>query len=109
MRFMADLSRQGFRDLAKELRRLVFNRWKKEGKRTFIFFYFGGHGVNDDGNLYAICNSEDVSQMSFPLDQFLRSIGKMDGAYVLAVLDCCREKMPELILESFMSAGRQES
>ena len=30
----------------------------------------------------------------YPLEKQLRTIAKQDGSYVVAVFDCCREKLP---------------
>jgi len=76
-------------NLAKELRANSL-----AGKKTFVYFQYGGHGTLD-GYTYAICNSEKKNKVRFPLEKILRSIAKISNTYMLAVFDCCREKMVE--------------
>ena len=61
----------------------------KEGKETILFVYFAGHGAMDN-DTYIILNGP---KMAFPLEKMLRTISKMTGTYVIALLDCCREKL----------------
>ena len=53
-----------------------------------VFAYYAGHGLSDN-NLYAQLNEARI----YPLEKMLRSLAKADGSYVVALFDCCRERM----------------
>ena len=62
-----------------------------------MVFLYGGHGVQDN-YVYALCNSMELAGVFFPLEERLRrlvteSAEIAKSIYVLALLDCCREKM----------------
>ena len=73
--------------------------WYGSGKRTFIFIYYSGHGVMDNFT-YAVTNEtpENGKVKKFALEYKMRWIGEEEGVFVLGILDCCREKIPEKLL-----------
>ena len=52
-----------------------------------------------DNFTYAVTNEtpENGEVKKFPLEKSMRHIGAEEGAFVLGVLDCCREKITEKI------------
>lgn len=44
-----------------------------------------------DNCTYSVLNGARM----YPLEKMLRCVAKADGSYVVAVLDCCREKLPK--------------
>ena len=62
----------------------------KAGDNTLMYCYYAGHGFCDN-NTYIIC----TDGKSFPLEKYLRIIGRMDQSYVIGLFDCCREKIAE--------------
>ena len=68
---------------------------EKLGLYTFVYFHYGGHGVNRDGQHYVVCNSADKKTMKYPLEKMLKGQAKSNQfIYILAVFDCCRHSMP---------------
>ena len=69
---------------------------------TLVGVYYAGHGVMTTMT-YALCNGATmpdgslgkVSKTRYPLENRLRSLGQIPGAYVLGILDCCREYLEE--------------
>jgi len=61
----------------------------EQGKKTFIFLYYAGHGEMDLFT-FAMLNANTKDKYRFPLEQQLRTLGRIEGAYVIAVFDCCR-------------------
>ena len=61
----------------------------EQGKKTFIFLYYAGHGEMDLFT-YAMLNADTDDKYRFALEQQLRTLGRIEGAYVIAVFDCCR-------------------
>ena len=87
--------------LMNSLREKIEHRWNIEGRHTFLYFYFGGHGIMVRSRLFAICNSRDKNQMKYPLETALREMANMcPGAYILAVLDACRREIPKEMQDS---------
>ena len=76
---------QLFKDLGREIRK----NWERGRERTFIFIYYAGHGELE-GLTFAVLN--DVKKRRFPIEMFLRNLGTNEGAYVVAILDCCRSR-----------------
>ena len=58
------------------------------GERTLIFTYYAGHGLADN-NLHAQLNEAKI----YPIEKMLRSLAKAEGSYVVALFDCCRERL----------------
>ena len=57
-------------------------------KNTLVFVYYSGHGAMQ-GQTLAICQDGTC----FNLEEQLRKIGKAEGTYVIAFLDCCRKQI----------------
>ena len=57
--------------------------------KTLLFVYYAGHGMMDNST-YCVVNGPRM----YPMEKNLRCIAKQEGSYVVAVFDCCREKMP---------------
>jgi len=70
----------------------IFNNWEQRKEKTFIFFYYAGHGQMLNVT-YALLN--DARKPRFPLEKLLRNLGTNHGAFVIGVFDCCREKFVE--------------
>ena len=58
-------------------------------KKTLYYVYYAGHGACDN-DTFIILNGKSIM---FPLEKILRVISKMKETYVVALLDCCREKL----------------
>ena len=77
----------------KELQRHLIqdlNNNAQQGERTCVFFYYAGHGMQ---NNYTFCVLND--KRNFAIEQNLRILASIPKAYVVALLDCCREKLSE--------------
>ena len=52
-----------------------------------------------ENTTFAVCNgkkeNERRSKLRYPLEQQLRSLATEPGAYILAIFDCCRERLSE--------------
>ena len=59
-----------------------------EGEQTLVFTYYAGHGMSDN-NLQLQLNEMRL----YPIEKMLRSLAKGDGSYVVALFDCCRERI----------------
>ena len=59
-----------------------------DGEQTLVFTYYAGHGMSDN-NLQLQLNEERL----YPIERMLRSLAKGDGSYVVALFDCCRERI----------------
>lgn len=66
-------------------------------EEKFLFwFYFSGHGLNRGGIQHVLLNEkpgEDGSLKTFNSENMLRKLAENDNCRVVAVHDCCREKM----------------
>ena len=60
-----------------------------EGKKTLIFLYYAGHAEMDN-TVYATLNADTKATYRFPLEQQLRTLSKIPGAYVIGLFDSCR-------------------
>ena len=54
-----------------------------------MFVYYAGHGMMDN-TTYLMLNHKRM----YPMEKMLRTLAKADGSYVIALFDCCREKLP---------------
>ena len=52
-------------------------------------FYYAGHGSCQDNITKIVLNDEE--KRYYPMEQSVRSWAQNQGAYVLAIFDCCRE------------------
>ena len=68
----------------------------EQGKKTFIFIYYAGHGEMDLFT-FAMLNSDSKDKYRFPLERQIRALGKIEGAYVIGVFDCCRSNVHQLL------------
>ena len=76
-------------ELFQDLLILVINNWKRK-ERTNIFIYYAGHGgLKLNGFMHAVLN-DVTAQKLFNFEKFIRILGMNEGAYVVALLDCCR-------------------
>ena len=46
-----NLSKRAMSEKLREIGELIEKRWTEEGRHTFLYIYFGGHGVIDKGRL----------------------------------------------------------
>ena len=58
-------------------------------ENTLLFVYYAGHGAMDNFSKI-ILNGPRM----YPLEKILRDISRGRGSYVVALFDCCREKLP---------------
>ena len=70
------------------------------GLRTLFYFYYAGHGMSDN-NLHLQLNEPKL----YPIEKMLRSLAKADCSYVIALFDCCREKISQ---EATRGMGAEE-
>ena len=61
---------------------------KTKGIDTLVFVYYAGHGVSDN---YSYALLSDSVKPLLPLERLVRLVA--DYAYVVALFDCCREKV----------------
>lgn len=73
----------------------------KNGINTLVYVYYAGHGVMDN-TTYCVLNGAKM----YPLEKMLRSFAKADGSYILAVFDCCREKLLQAVSRG-LGAGQE--
>ena len=59
-----------------------------QGEKTLVFSYYAGHGMSDN-NLQLQLNEPRL----YPMEKMLRSLAKADNSYVMALFDCCRERI----------------
>ena len=74
----------------------------KEGKQTLLFVYYAGHGIQE--NMTEIITNGG-KKFKYPMEKILRNLGKMKGAYVFSLFDCCREKVKPAEKEKFRGMG----
>ena len=59
-------------------------------KKLLVFFYFAGHGIQD--NTVSIVLNVAEGKHVYKIENMLRALSKCDSAYVVGLLDCCREQ-----------------
>ena len=71
-----------------------------QGRRTLLLSFYAGHGATKNNETYALFNSnerqgyeEGGNQLN--LESYLRHCAAEKGAYVINLLACGRENMPE--------------
>ena len=62
----------------------------KDMKNLLVFFYFAGHGIQD--NTVSMLLNTSESKYFYRIESQLRTLAKCDSAYVVGMLDCCREQ-----------------
>ena len=60
-------------------------------RRKLIFWYYAGHGIQD--NTVSMILNQAQGKYVYPIEMQLRSLSKCGHAYVIGLLDCCREKV----------------
>ena len=75
------------------MKELVSDVYRNNGLniKTFIFFYYAGHGAMRAGQSVCVLNES----RQFPVEKQLREIAGLENSYVVALLDCCRETIRE--------------
>ena len=58
-----------------------------EESATLVFFYYVGHGIMQ---ILTSALVNDKTEIRFPLERFLRTLGENRGVYVVSILDCSR-------------------
>ena len=87
-----NLDFEAFSQLLNTIKGAISANWFSGNKKTLVFVYYAGHGVMRNFT-YAVCNSATKSaRVQYPLEKQLRTIGYIDGAYVIGIFDCCREE-----------------
>ena len=61
-----------------------------KGEQTFLLFYYSGHGLQDAMTL-AACNEDK----NFPIEKMIRILATIQKSYIVAVFDCCRQKLKQ--------------
>ena len=80
------------------------NYANNQGK-TLVWVYYGGHGVMSN-TTYAVCNKAKERKYSwYPLEDQLRMLSQLDGAYVVGTFDCCRENLSPAMREGTETRG----
>ena len=70
-------------DLAGDIQRSV-----ADNEKTMVFMYYAGHAMQDR-NVQLQLNQDKL----YPMEQMLKTLAKAEGAYVVALYDCCRERI----------------
>ena len=92
-----DATRKEFKQIMKRIEDKINKNWYESNLRSFCFVYYAGHGVMNTMT-YAVCNvavtNEEKNKQEkviYPLQQRLKSLSELPGAYVCGIFDCCRE------------------
>ena len=59
-----------------------------QNKKQLIFWYYAGHGIQD--NTVSMILNQAEGKYSYPIELQLRSLTKCGNAYVIGLFDCCR-------------------
>ena len=61
-------------------------------REIFFFVYYAGHGCADV-NQYLVLNENKAEKIFWPIEDFLRRLGKKCGSALklFVIYDCCRE------------------
>ena len=65
-----------------------------QGFKTLVVIHYAGHGVISKGTTNAILNDPDKSL--YPIEKVVHKMSKLEGGYVMTLLDCCRDSAPPL-------------
>ena len=66
----------------------MLRSYKHNEENTLLFVYYAGHGIMDN-NTKIVLNGPRM----YPLEKILRGMATGDGSYIVALFDCCREKL----------------
>ena len=72
------------------LLKTIKGNYDENEEKTLVFIYYAGHGVSDN---YTFAMLNDPTRPQFPLEQQVRTLSKQAGSYVVALFDCCRERV----------------
>ena len=85
---------------------MIADNWDHGRQKTLIFVYYAGHGVISKGMLHTVCNPpvefepnrkpDPENKLIYNIEKSLKGLGEMDGAFVVAIFDCCRENYEDL-------------
>ena len=75
----------------------------ESNERTLAFVYYAGHGMYDN---HLLLQLNEIRL--YPIEKMLRSIAKADGSYVMALFDCCREKISKKETRGLTEGGDEE-
>ena len=72
--------------------------WEDGGLKTLLFLYYAGYGSTKDYT-YAMCDmGGSPSEILYPLEQQLRVIAELNGAYVVGIFDTCQDAAADRLL-----------
>ena len=92
---IADADFKTFSQTISDLRHTIVDNWNRGRQKTFVFIYYAGHGIMSN-TTYAVCNEATKrTKIRYPLEMNLRSLGTERGGYVMAIFDCCRERLSD--------------
>ena len=82
-----------FKRLSNVMKELVSDVYRNNsmGIKTFIFYYYAGHGAMLSGQSVCVLNES----RKFPIEKQLREIAGLENSYVVGLMDCCRETIRE--------------
>jgi len=60
-------------------------------KKQLVFWYYAGHGIQD--NTVSMVLNQSEGKHIYPIELQLRALSKCGHAYVVGLLDCCRQKV----------------
>ena len=67
-----------------------------------MFVYYAGHGLQAN---FTDIITNGGEKFRYPLECILRAIGKIKGAFVFSLFDCCRERVTDELLKKFRGLG----
>lgn len=79
---------------------------EKKGELTFVIVHYGGHGFQDNMT-YALTNTIERHNTAFPIESEIRKLSEMRNTFVVALLECGREKMALSEVKHGKSARRK--
>ena len=99
-----DVNFKEFKEIMHGLQTKIIQNYEGGKQKSLCFVYFAGHGVMDN-TTYAVCNEgTKSSKILYPLQQRLKSLSQLPGAYVCGIFDCCREAISPAMRGGFKSA-----
>ena len=94
---LEDQSKKDCEELFKKMRKDTKDNWEKNKEYTINYIHVGGHGVMKNNKVHLVCNTTNKKEALFDIEAKLRNLGSVPGAFVIAVLDICRESMPAIL------------